>query len=96
MTDLMVMATIAQGFDRRSFIDWGMAAFMVLGGFFMMWVGYRFFIDGPTVKTMIGTVSIRAQSRLGFVVRAVLFGAIGFGSVLGGLVIMSDMLYGWP
>ena len=96
MTHSMVMATIAQGFDRRSFIDWGMVAFMVLGGLFLTWVGYRFFVEGPIVKTAVGTFSIRAKSRPGFIARAVLFTAIGLGSVAMGLLIISDMLYGWP
>jgi hypothetical protein len=91
-----VTATIAQGFDQRSFIDWGFAAFMVLGGLFLAWVGYRFFVEGPVVKTPVGTFSIRAHSRLGFVARAILFTAIGLGSTIAGLVIISDMLYGWP
>ena len=96
MTNSIVMATIVEGIDRNSLLHWGFSVFMVLGGVFMMWVAYRFFIDGSTVKTVIGTVSIRAQSRLGFVARAVLFGAIGLGSVLGGLMFISTMLYGWP
>ena len=90
------MATIAQGFDRTDPMSWGIAAFMVLGGLFLAWVGYRFFVEGPIVKTAVGTFSIRAQSRLGFVARAMLFTAIGLGSTVMGLVIISDMLFGWP
>jgi hypothetical protein len=96
MTTPMVMATIAEGFDRADPISWGVALFMFLAGLFLAWVGYRFFVEGPIVKTAVGTFSIRAKSRLGFIARAVLFTAIGLGSVLAGLMLVSTMLYSWP
>jgi hypothetical protein len=90
------IGTVIEGIDRNSPIDWSFSAFMVLGGLFLAWVGYRFFVEGPIVKTAVGTFSIRAHSRLGFVARALLFTAIGLGSVVAGLMAMSTMIWGWP
>jgi hypothetical protein len=96
MTDPVVMATVIEGINRNSPLDWSVSAFMVLAGLFFIRVGYRFFAEGPTVKTVIGTFSIRAQSRLGFVARASLVCAGGGGGIVLGLVAMTTMLWGWP
>ena len=88
--------TVFQGLERGNPYHWIYPAFMVLGGLWMMWVSYRLIVAGPVVKVWLGSVSLRAPSRTGFVWRALLFGAIGLGGILVGALMITTMLFGWP
>jgi hypothetical protein len=65
MTDPVVMATVIEGINRNSPLDWSVSAFMVLAGLFFIRVGYRFFAEGPTVKTVIGTFRLCRAGIIG-------------------------------